>query len=871
MAPDASNKFCKRQDLGNEGTVKEFFVSRLLKDLGYADGEIKPNTALQELLIGRGRNQELHRPDYLCHSGTTPKLVVEAKATDEIIDEYLYQGQGYAFEINKDYEGDEKPVRYVLLTNGEKTKLYHWHDRKTVLLSLDFEDFKDGNDKFDALRSYIGRSQIDKPRRKDASDTFSFSEPENIQEIKNLFVRCHKVIRNSEGYGDSAAFYEFIKLLFVKLDQDRLLGKKDEEVRRRLVTGEPLPTEMVTFRVGWIEDREAEGVENPVDEILFGKLKRHLQEQIDVHKKKRIFAADEHLNLEPPTIKRVVRILEHYNLIETNEELNGRLFETFLNASMRGRELGQFFTPRSVVKFMVGMADIRVGKDHIDRVVDACCGTAGFLVEAMDDMAKKAVHNASLSNIEKERIIDRIRNEYLWGIDFGKEPPIARIARINMYLHEDGGSKIFFADALDKDTKVEKGIDKELKRDRDELRDELVEKKTKFDCILSNPPFAKTLSKEDENERRILSQYDLGYTDPRERKHLRSSLRSSVMFLERYRDLLKPHGKLLIIMEETPLESDKGVNPDVRKFLRDNFVVKAVISLPRNTFVPAESTAKTSILYLVKKEVADEEQIVPFTAESKNVGHDDAGKPTPETCDLFTKEDASQIEGGLIDVFRKWEQGKAKPPVVVGMKDRLDVKNLIPRRRNMLSEWRSKGYDVKTLEEVLQPISERVRPKREPSVLFKIPSVHFDGSMTVGEERLGRDFKYSSVKRIHEGDIIASRIDIVSGATGLVSKEFEGAVVSQEFLVFKPKVANSYYLWQILRSEYVRDALFGYSTGITGRHRVEWDDVNDIEVPVPNKAKQEEIQRLVQEFKAALTKATDRQNEIEFTIKAIIG
>ena len=866
--PGSKNKYCKFDDLSNEATVEEFFISRLIKDLGFIDSEIKPKKDLEELVIGRGRKKESFKPDYVCFVTEKPRLVTEVKAVGEIVDEYLYQGQGYAFELNKRFTG-EKPVQYVLMSNGAETKLYYWHELDPILI-LDFPDFVDDNDKFEALKGYISRKKIVHPPKEKPAEPFPFRRPNDIEEIKNLFRRCHRAIRQADKMAPSPAFYEFTKILFVKLQEDRLLREK-EELRRRITTGEPLPADQVTFSVRWIERREEEKEPNPVNTILFKNLREYLEGQVEERKKKRIFDPDEHIKLDPSTTKEIVGVLEHYDLIETNEDLNGRLFETFLNTMMRGPELGQFFTPRSIVKFMTAMADLKVDKEHIDKILDGCCGTAGFLVEAMDDMATKANANPSLSSLEKKRLIDKIRNQCLWGIDAGKDPPIARIARINMYLHEDGGSRIYYADTLDKHCLIEVGIDRELKRDREELKENIVDEGLKFDIILTNPPFAMTVGKKKANELRILKQYDLAYKDPKERKLMRGSLRSSVMFLERYRDLLKPHGKLLIIMEETPLESDKGVNPDVRNFIRENFVVKAVISLPRNSFVQAEATAKTSILYLVKKVSPDEEQAMPFIETSNNVGHDDSGKPTPETNDLFTVEKGSQISGGLIDRFRKWEKGEIPPPIKMDLKDRLDVKNLIPRRRVMLSEWRKNGYDVMKLSDVLEPVKDFVRPRREASTTFKIPSIHFDGTMTLSEERLGRNFKYSAVKQIHEGNIVASRIDIVSGATALVMKEFEGAVVSNEFWVFNPKVANSYYLWQILRSEYIRDALFGYSTGITGRHRVEWDDVNDIEVPIPSKEKQEEIQRLVEESKMALDQAKEKCNDIELRIKAIIG
>ena len=130
-----------------------------------------------------------------------------------------------------------------------------------------------------------------------------------------------------------------------------------------------------------------------------------------------------------------------------DEDLNGRLFETFLNATMRGRELGQFFTLRSVVKMMSKLADLRVTCKRQDHVLDGCCGSGGFLIEALTIMRNTIRGNGSLTTKEKEDLIDTVCNECLYGIDYGKDPPLARIARINMYLHGDGGSRIYYADA----------------------------------------------------------------------------------------------------------------------------------------------------------------------------------------------------------------------------------------------------------------------------------------------------------------------------------------------------------------------------------------------------------------------------------------
>ena len=131
----------------------------------------------------------------------------------------------------------------------------------------------------------------------------------------------------------------------------------------------------MTCSVRWIEDRESEGVVNPLDTITFESLRNEIEKSIKLQNKKRLFDSNERIGLRPDVIKSVIAKLEHFDMFGIDEDLNGRLFETFLNATMRGRELGQFFTPRSVVKMMTRLAALKVTRDHQDRVIDGCCGS----------------------------------------------------------------------------------------------------------------------------------------------------------------------------------------------------------------------------------------------------------------------------------------------------------------------------------------------------------------------------------------------------------------------------------------------------------------------------------------------------------------
>ena len=140
-----------------------------------------------------------------------------------------------------------------------------------------------------------------------------------------------------------------------------------------------------------------------VDTILFAQLARNLEVQIARGEKKRIFDEGEGIQLAPTTVKDAVSFLEHLDLYTVDEDLNGRLFETFLTATMRGSALGQFFTPRSVVKFMVRLIKLRASKLSMDLVLDGCCGTGGFLIEAMANMTATVIGHRALTKPDKDK------------------------------------------------------------------------------------------------------------------------------------------------------------------------------------------------------------------------------------------------------------------------------------------------------------------------------------------------------------------------------------------------------------------------------------------------------------------------------------
>jgi type I restriction enzyme M protein len=247
------------------------------------------------------------------------------------------------------------------------------------------------------------------------------------------------------------------------------------------------------------------------------------------------------------------------------------MFEAFLAATMRGQALGQYFTPRSIVKMMTRLAHLRAGRGQngVDRVLDACCGTGGFLIEALTEMRRQLWDNQSLSKTERDQLLEEVANQAIFGVDAGRDPMIARIARINMYLHGDGGSRVYMTDALRHPPEPSGADSIEIRNEVKELAN-LVKDGQLFDTVLTNPPFSMDYSLNVPEEREVLETYDLATHGGKQR----ASLRSSVMFIERYWQLLKPGGQLLTVIDDSVLSGKNYA--DVRDFIRERFIVRGM-------------------------------------------------------------------------------------------------------------------------------------------------------------------------------------------------------------------------------------------------------------------------------------------------------
>lgn len=861
----SESKFGKLADLSNEATVEQFFVARLLTDLGYKDAQIKPKASIDELKISKGRKSEKWRPDYAITYGGKVRWICEVKGVEENLDSWVSQSQSYCLALNSTQP--DNPVEFFMLTNGVTTRVYRWDDA-TPLIEASFGDFVDDNHAYTTIRSLL-RPEAFKavPAAAPRATGEHILRRHSVSDLNSDFAWAHRLIYKRDNLSYNAAFMEFVKVIFLKLHSDRE-AHADPNVRLLDDRSIVMPAESVKFSTAWIKSRESD-TPSPLDTILFQKLLSDFEIAITKGRKKRIFPKGERLLLSPETLRALVDRLEYVDLISIDADLNGRMFETFLNSTLRGKALGQYFTPRSVVKLATGLAQLRADDKHVDRVIDACSGTGGFLIEALADMWSKLDSNTSLSNKRREELRMQVAEQSLIGVDVARDPALARIARINMYLHGDGGTSVYQLDSLDKKVAASPTDDPEVVQEKDEFRARVKHASTTTggsqptglaDVVLTNPPFAKEYTRAEEGDAKLLDDYVLSYDTSGGGKRPLKSLSSMVMFLERYYDFLAPRGRLVTVVDDSILGAPR--HKRVREWIRENWIVRAVVSLPGDAFQRSQARVKTSLLVLEKKASPHEAQPDVFMYYCSWVGIDDPSRTRILPIDAENRERAREEIERVSDLYRAFQAGKPEAAEwtvdAAAIADRFDVKACLPEAESRVPDWEAAGFTIQPLGDLLDlVVTKDSQTDREIDTsvtddLVTYLRVRYDGFCEAGDEISTTDIAKQTLTRVQTGDFVFSHINAIHGAVAVVPEEFDGLVVTNEYTVCRPSSnLSANVIWALVRSPEARAEMLLLATGI-GRTRVRWAELKKLLLPVPN-----------QEVRDRIDDAVERANQAE--------
>ena len=782
--------------LKTEAQVETRFVAPLLKELDYPAEAILPKEHVPKLIGYEGSKKRQLEIDFLLHDPDGfASVIVEAKAPTEDVSAHWGQAASYALSHNRGLSVGEKSIEWILITNGLITALYP-HDRDTPLVTLRLVDFSSGSPPFVTLKNYL-RYKTRQPRKTD--ETIFDTIPPGA--LNALFTECHNLIWKKQKLSPTEAFYEFCKFIFIKIREDKKRQALDASVPRHAI---PLTTV-------WLQNSRHTS-KHPVRDILFIQLRDELDQSIK-HGKKRIYDHNEELKLTESTCKELIKRFENINLSAIDEDLNGRMFEQFLNEAVRGKELGQYFTPRPVVDFMARVALDGCDMVHPPRVIDACAGTGGFLIEILAYLLAAARNDTRLTNTQKEAFMQKVCNEHLFGVE-GSEK-VSRVARINMHLHGDGGSHIFYGDGLDSTPQPTEDM-------TDERRDEVTEHAktiapSSFDLVLTNPPFSMSYETSNDDENRILEQRDIATG--------LKQVKSNVLFLDRYHELLNPGGELLIVLDDTVLNGKTQV--DVRKWIMEKFIILGIHSLPFNAFFKAKANIKTSILHLRKKQSEGEKQGHVFMSITNNIGHDSHSRDTLERNNLvdvlmfyFEWKRTGTLTSTIRENHDRSETLECPQQIWLQSPETLSVHRLdsfyySPDLKRGRAELKRKakrgeiqiqyGRDFKKVAKLSKGARQSLQAQGTLLKYIEISDVtpyglivhHLEGSLDALPSR--------GQFQVRTGDILIAINNSSRGTVVWVPEAYDGTICTSGFLVIRPKSREEgYLLWYALRSEYAR-------------------------------------------------------------------
>ena len=555
-----------------EEEVRQKYICRLVDSYGY---DLKQMD--QELKVTNSqRGQGAARADVIIWKSTQDKadsksafIVVECKAESVTIrKEDYYQGYNYAAWAGADFfvTTNLKETRIFKVVKGEiPKKLEEIVDIPTADAATDEKKVKEL-----------------------LEQTKAFTR----DEFSRLLYKCHNIIRNNDKLSPEAAFDEISKILFIKIRYER------DNTGTQIFSKE-----------AFLKAKESYNSYKSKDAPEFY--------QFLFEKTKEDFSKD--------------------NLFDPNETI--RIRETSFEKIVE--ELGQFFTPRTIVEFMVSVLDPQEG----EYICDPCCGSGGFLIRAFEyvreqieselEQRKEEVKSQlipqnydDLNPQEQEAIDSKVLDAFskmnyevdinnakgrlrclsfdcIYGTD--ANPRMARTAKMNMIMHGDGHGGVHHHDGL---------------LNVNGIWDE------RYDVILANPPFGARVDKDikiseadkftDEAKiKAYVKRYGEEYLTALKQvnDHIGESLLdqfgvgrmcglTEVLFIDRCLNLLKPGGRLGIVLPEGVLNNTNLQN--VREYFEGRAKILLIVSIPQDVFMAAGATVKPSLMFF--KRFTEEEQ-----------------------------------------------------------------------------------------------------------------------------------------------------------------------------------------------------------------------------------------------------------------------
>lgn len=654
-----------------EEEVRQKYITRLVNKYGFSQDQMDQEVKVSNAQRGQGRAMA----DIVIWKSAIDKtednsaaIVVECKAEHLTIhEEDYFQGYNYASWAGADF---------FVTTNLKETRIFKVLKGKIPkkleeVINIPDEKIINNTKKVNEL----------------LKQTKSFTR----DEFSKLLFKCHNIIRNNDKLSPEAAFDEISKILFIKIRYERT--NSDAQI-----------FSLEEFK----KDKESYEKYKPKDgvefyQFLFEQTKTAFQDDD-------LFDDNETIRIRENSFEAIVKELQIYNLSTTSDDVKGIAFEKFLGRTFRG-ELGQFFTPRTIVDFMVEVLDPQEG----EILCDPACGSGGFLIKAFEYVRakiEKEIHEAKeklkiqyyseeyekLPEKEKANIDEKVNNlfaklnyeldinnensrlrELSYDCIFGTDanPRMSRTAKMNMIMHGDGHGGVHHNDGLLNVNGVFEN---------------------RFDIILTNPPFGSRVERslkiteiDKDTDIARIKKYEKRFGKEVYRKAMEQvnknigkpllslyktgemSTLTEVLFIERCLNLLKPGGRMGIVLPEGVLNNTNLQK--IRDFVESTAKIILITSIPQDVFIASGATIKPSLLFFKKFTEDEAKQWKRIAAKAKKaITEKYAGqtKPIEEKLALRGKEAPSADDKKALRKQIKELQVRINTEIKAQIKEKFD-------------------------------------------------------------------------------------------------------------------------------------------------------------------------------------------------------
>jgi type I restriction enzyme M protein len=584
-----------------EGRVRDFLTGKLVRDTAeeyvrqnveralvrqyqYSPADCEPEYRIK---VGSARKRidiVVFEPG-LEHSQDTARILVETKKPKT-----RPSDKKEGVEQLKSYMAACVNAQYGLWTNGDAQVCLA---KRTTSKGLAFEEIID-------IPAY-GQSEEDaqRPARKDL-------KPATADNLLFAFRRCHNYIAGTEGKQKPDAFWELLKIIFCKIEDER--GSR--------IDFYATPSERTSSTTA-VSART--------------RIQKLFEEKV-VRKYPSIFpSSDQTIDLKPSVLAYVVSQLQGYSLLRSPVDVKGVAYEEIVGSNLRG-DRGEFFTPRNACRMAVGMINPQPG----ERLLDPACGTGGFLIIAMNralDLIEQAQRSdwqdpaagTREEHAELHRSLGEYLREHVFGIDLN--PSLVRAAKMNMVMNNDGSGGLYQGDSLANPHTWDPAL-------------AAVVPLASVDIVVTNPPFGANIVIDDQD---ILIQYELAAKwdfddagrwtirkDEQGRHVLQKNQPPEILFIERCVQFVRPAmGRVAMVIPNGILN-----NPAlgyVRQWMYENVQILAVVDMARELFQPKNDT-QTSMVLMRRLSPQEKAEAMAgrldypvFMAVAEKVGHDKRG------------------------------------------------------------------------------------------------------------------------------------------------------------------------------------------------------------------------------------------------------